>query len=115
MKPFSICKLELQAVLLASFLRLETGKLLAINIQKPHKWSDSTIVLQLFNSTSKFPVYKANRVSEVLETTTIVEKSICSVATFQHIRAPAEQPLRYWKREFGRENHTFWKLRIDLS
>ena len=36
-------------------------------------WTDSTTVLQRLNSTEKLPVFVANRVSEILESTTIDE------------------------------------------
>ncbi|XP_063724298.1 phenoloxidase-activating factor 3-like [Symsagittifera roscoffensis] len=36
-------------------------------------WTDSTTALQCLNSTSKLPVFVANRVSEILESTTIDE------------------------------------------
>ena len=72
-KILSIPKLELQAALLASRQRLEIKKSLKIKIERSYIWIDSTSVLQWLNSTSKLPVFMANRVSEVLESTTIDE------------------------------------------
>ena len=37
-------------------------------------WTDSTTILQWLNSNSKLPVFVANRVSEILESTTIDER-----------------------------------------
>ena len=73
MKTLSIPKLELQAAILASRLRLEFKKSLNIKIDRSYIWTDSTTVLQWLNSTSKLPVFVAMRVSEILESTTIDE------------------------------------------
>ena len=70
---FSIPKLELQAALPSSRRRLEIEKSWTKKIKSSYIWRDSTTVLQCLSSTSKLPVFVANRVSEVLETTTIDE------------------------------------------
>ena len=73
MKTLSILKLELQAALLASRLRLETKNFLKIKIERSYMWVDSGTVLQWLNSTSMLPVFVANCVSEILQSTTIDE------------------------------------------
>ena len=71
MKMRSIPKLELQAALLASCLKDDIEKALTLSISKVFMWTDSTTVLQWLNSTSKQPVFVANRVAEILESTSI--------------------------------------------
>ena len=71
MKMLSIPKLELQAALLASRLKDDIEKALTLSISKVFTWTDSTTVLQWLNSTSKQPVFVANRVAEILESTSI--------------------------------------------
>ena len=71
MKMLSIPKLELQAALLASRLKDDIEKALTLSISKVFMWTDSTTVLQWLNSTSKQPVFVANRVAEILESTSI--------------------------------------------
>ena len=70
-KMLSIPKLELQAALLASRLKDDIEKALTLSISKVFMWTDSTTVLQWLNSTSKQPVFVANRVAEILESTSI--------------------------------------------
>ncbi|XP_063727478.1 uncharacterized protein LOC134855029 [Symsagittifera roscoffensis] len=71
MKMLSIPKLELQAALLASRLKDDIEIALTLSISKVFMWTDSTTVLQWLNSTSKQPVFVANRVAEILESTSI--------------------------------------------
>ena len=73
MKAFSIPKLELQASLLATRLKIDIMKALSIPINDVFKWNDSTTVLQWLHSTAKQPVFVANRVGEILEVTTVHE------------------------------------------
>ena len=70
-KMLSIPKLELQAALLASRLKDDIEKALTLSISKEFMWTDSTTVLQWLNSTSRQPVFVANRVAEILESTSI--------------------------------------------
>ena len=67
----SIPKLELQAALLASRLKDDIEIALTLSISKVFMWTDSTTVLQWLNLTSKQPVFVANRVAEILESTSI--------------------------------------------
>ena len=71
MKMLSIPKLELQAALLASRLKDDIEKALTLSTSKVFMWTGSTTVLQWLNSTSKQPVFVANGVAEVLESTSI--------------------------------------------
>ena len=71
MKALTVPKLELQAALLVSRLRLENCEALTIQIQRTFMWTDSTTVLQWLNSLEKQPLFVANRVSEILEGTTV--------------------------------------------
>ena len=63
--------LELQSGLLAAHLLQNI--LGAITVDVPHSfmWTDSSTVLQWLASADKQPVFLANRVAEILETTTI--------------------------------------------
>ena len=70
MKMLSI-PLELQAALLASRLKDDIEKTLTLSISKVFMWIDSTTVFQWLNSTSKQPVFVANIVAEILESTSI--------------------------------------------
>ena len=67
MKMLSIPKLEL----LASRLKDDIEKALTLSVSKVFMWTDSTTVLQWLNSTSKQPVFVANRVAEILESISI--------------------------------------------
>ena len=73
MKGLSIPKLELQAALLATRLKDDIVTALNVWINHVYMWTDSTTVLQWLNSTEKLPVFVANRVDEILESTTIDE------------------------------------------
>ena len=65
MKSLSTPKLELQAALLASRLRLEIKIKKEKKIERSYMWTDSTTVLQWLNSNSKLHVFVANRFSEI--------------------------------------------------
>ena len=67
----TVPKLELQAVLLAARLKREICRALTVTVDEVFMWTDSTIVLQWINSTNKYPIFIANRVTEVLENTSI--------------------------------------------
>ena len=71
MKVMTVTKLELQATLLAARLKREICQSLAVTVDKVIMWTDSTIVLQWINSTNKHPIFIANRVSEILENTSV--------------------------------------------
>ena len=66
-----IPKLELQAAFLANRLKVDIEKALTLSVSKVLMWTDTTTVLQWLNSTSKRPVFVANRVAEILESTSI--------------------------------------------
>ena len=71
MKVMTAPKLELQAALLAARLKREICRALTVTVDKVFMWTDSTIVLQWINSTNKHPIFIANRVSEILENTSV--------------------------------------------
>ncbi|XP_063717837.1 uncharacterized protein LOC134844942 [Symsagittifera roscoffensis] len=71
MKALSIPKLELQAALLATRLKEDVPKALTIPVSNTFMWTDSTTVLQWLNSGSKQPTFVANRIGEILESTTV--------------------------------------------
>ena len=71
MKALSIPKLELQAALLATRLKEDVLKALTIPVSNTFMWTDSTTVLQWLNSGSKQPTFVANRIGEILESTTV--------------------------------------------
>ena len=71
MKVLSIPKLELQAALLAARLKSVVCDALDFNFSRIFLWTDSTTVIQWLHSEAKQPVFIANRVSEILELTTI--------------------------------------------
>ena len=73
MKALSIPKLKLQAGLIATRLKDDILTALSVSINHVYMWTDSTTVLQWLNSSDKFPVFVANRVGEILESTTINE------------------------------------------
>ena len=73
MKAPSIPKLELQAALLATRLKDDILTALTVSFNLVYMWTDSTTVLQWLNSTEKLPVFVANRVGKILESTTIDE------------------------------------------
>ena len=71
MKALSIPKLELQAALLAARIKVLVVDALTIQVQRVYMWTDSTTVLHWLQSTSKQPVFVANRIAEILDLTTI--------------------------------------------
>ena len=73
MKVMTIPKLELQAALLAARLKQDICRALTVHVNKVYIWTDSTTVLQWLNSTSKQPIFVANRVCEILEHTSVDE------------------------------------------
>ena len=73
MKVMKIPKLELQAALLAARLKHDICRALTVHVNKVYMWTDSTTVLQWLNSTSKQPIFVANRVYEILELTSVDE------------------------------------------
>ena len=50
---------------------MEICRALTVTVDKVFMWTDSTIVLQWINSTNKHPIFIANRVSEILENTSV--------------------------------------------
>ena len=73
MKVMTVLKLELQAALLAARLKQDVCRALTVKFNKIFMWTDSTTVLQWLNSTSKHPIFIANRVCEILEHTSVDE------------------------------------------
>ncbi|XP_075255010.1 uncharacterized protein LOC142346831 [Convolutriloba macropyga] len=71
MKTLPVPKLELQAALLAARLGEEICKALTVPVQNTFMWTDSTTVLQWLNSLDKQPKFVANRVSAILEGTSV--------------------------------------------
>ena len=71
MKVMRVPTLELQAALLAARLKRELCRALTVTVDKVFMWTDSTIFLQWINSTNKHPIFIANRVSEILENTSV--------------------------------------------
>ena len=71
MKVITVPRLELQAALNAARLKREIYRALTVNWDEVFMWTDSTIVLQWINSTNKHPIFIANRVSEILENTSV--------------------------------------------
>ena len=71
MKALSIPKLELQTALLATRLNDDILKALTIPVSNTFMWTDSTTVLQWLNSDSEPLTFVANRIGEILESTTV--------------------------------------------
>ena len=71
MKVLTVPKLKLQAALLGARLKMEICLALRVAVDKVFMWTDSTIVLQWINSNNKHPIFIANRVSEILENTSV--------------------------------------------
>ena len=70
-KALSIPNLKLQAALLAIRLKEEVLKALTIPVSNTFMWTGSTTVLQWLNSGSKQPTFEANRIGDILESTTV--------------------------------------------
>ena len=73
MKVMTIPKLELQAALLAVWLKQDIFRTLTVHFCRVSIWIDSTTVLQWLNFASKQPIFFANRVCEILEHTNVDE------------------------------------------
>ena len=74
MKCLTVPKLELQASLLASRIRQQLASELSLAIGETFLWTDSETVLKWLRSAdAKHPIFVANRVSEILEHSTIDE------------------------------------------
>ena len=74
LKYLTVPKLELHATLLATQLKVVITKALTIPLSRIFMWTDSTTVLQCLGSLDKQPIFVAfgaNRVSEILESTTV--------------------------------------------
>ena len=71
MKPKTLPELELQAALLAAHLRQKILCALIFDVPQSFTWTDSSTVLQWLASADEQTVFVANRVAEILETTTI--------------------------------------------
>ena len=71
MKCLTVPKLELQAALLVTRLKVDITQALTIPLSRVFMWTDSTTVLQWLGSLDKQPIFVANRVSEILESTTV--------------------------------------------
>ena len=73
MKALTIPHVELHAALLATRLKDDILKELTVNINHIYMWTDSITVSQWLSYNDSIPVFVANRVSEILEWTTIAE------------------------------------------
>ena len=71
MKVMTVPKLELQTALLAARLKQDICRALTVHVNKVFMWTDSTTVWHWLNSTSKQPIFVANRVCEILEHTSV--------------------------------------------
>ena len=73
-KTTTIPKLELQAALHASWIKVSNLEELDITIDRVYIWSDSTMVIQWLNAfDKKQQIFVANRIGEFLENTKLVE------------------------------------------
>ena len=66
----TVPKLDLQTALLAARLCAEVHRALSLKIDRTFMWSDSSTVLQWLTSLEKQPTFVANRVCEILDSTT---------------------------------------------
>ena len=72
MKVMTVPKFELQAVLLAALITREICRAITVTAEKVFMYTDSTIVFQCINSKNKHhSIFLANRVSEILEKTSV--------------------------------------------
>ena len=69
MKPLTVPKLELQAVLLLARLRDEIRLALTIPVERTSMWTVSTTILQWLQTTDELPLLVANRVTRILDLT----------------------------------------------
>ena len=74
MKCLTVPKLELLAALLATRLKIDIYKALTIPLSTTFIWTDSTTVLQWLRSFDQQPIFVDNRVSEILESTTVDQR-----------------------------------------
>ena len=73
-KAKSITKLELQAALIASRLKVKIVNELKIPVRETFMWTDSKVVLHCLNDEDRnFRAYVAHRVNEILEKTNKTE------------------------------------------
>ena len=89
MRVMTIPKLEKQAALVSALLKREVCRALTVTVDKVFMWTDSTIVLQWINSTNEHPIFIANRISEILENTSVDQWN--HVATYDN---PADAGTR---------------------
>ena len=75
MKVMTIAKIELQVALLAAWLKQDICRALTVHVNKVFMWTDSTTVLQWLHSTSKQPIFIANRVWEIFEHISVDERN----------------------------------------
>ena len=80
MKCLTVPKLELQAVLLATPLKVDITKALTIPLSRVFTWTDSATVLQWLGSLDKQSIFAANSVSEILVSTTVDQWFHVSIA-----------------------------------
>ena len=72
-KSLTIPKLELQTALLASRLKRHIEAALTLAVEKVYMWSDKSTVLQWLHSPEKQLDFVANRISEILDASTVDE------------------------------------------
>lgn len=76
LKVITLPRLELQAAVLAVRLKIFIMKEINLKIEYCRLWTDSTIVLQYLNQSSKrFKTFVANRIAEILDYSTVEEWS----------------------------------------
>ena len=73
MKVMTVPKLKLQAALLAARLKQDICRALTVKLKSVFMWTDKSTVLEWLNSTTKHPIFIANRVCEILKHTSVNE------------------------------------------
>ena len=73
MKVTTVPKLQLQTALPAARLKQDICRALTVKFNRVFMRTGSTTVLEWLNSTSKYPIFIANCVSEILEHTSVNE------------------------------------------
>ena len=106
-----VLKLELQAALLVARLKSEICQALTVTVDKLFMWTDSTIVFQWINSTSKHPILIANRDSEIMENTRVDQwnqVAICDNPADVGTRGMSAEVLQFssWVRDLD-----FWRTK----